>query len=317
MRLALALAPFFIMAPVLSPPVTFFNKQIVSCHSMLATYEQELISLVIAMRHSCRYLSGRTFLIGTNHFSLKFLLDQRLSTIPQHQWLSKLPGTSNIVVDALSHRDMEDSGEVLALIAPTFQLYKDLQAELAGDLALHRLYDEVRTGTCGDEWKLTDDTVVGRIYVPPSSSCLPVVLAAAHGVTHEGVERTLHRLRHIFFLPSMRAIICDHIHAFVACQQKMVDQLRPGGLLQPLNVPSVVWADNVMDFVEGFPRINGKSVILRVVNQFSKFSHFIPLGHSYMATSVACAFFTNIVRLHGLPSSIVSNHDPVFTGIFW
>jgi hypothetical protein len=89
---------------------------------------------------------------------------------------------------------MEDSGEVLALTAPTFQLYKDLQAELAGDLALRRLYDEVRTGTCGDEWKLTDDTVVGRIYVPPSSSCLPVVLAAAHGVTHEGVERTLHRL---------------------------------------------------------------------------------------------------------------------------
>jgi hypothetical protein len=64
----------------------------------------------------------------------------------------------------------------------------------------------------------------------------------------------------------MCAIICDHIHAFVACQQKMVDQLRPGGLLQPLNVPSVVWADNVMDFIEGFPRINGKSVILRVVN---------------------------------------------------
>jgi hypothetical protein len=41
-----------------------------------------------------------------------------------------------------------------------------------------------------------------------------------------------------------------------------------------------------MDFVEGFPRINGKSVILTMVYKFSKVAHFIPLGHPYTATSV-------------------------------
>ena len=57
----------------------------------------------------------RHFLIRTDHYSLKFLLDQRLSTVPQHQWISKLfgfdfaveyrPGRLNTMADALPRRD--------------------------------------------------------------------------------------------------------------------------------------------------------------------------------------------------------------------
>jgi hypothetical protein len=72
-----------------------------------------------------------------------------------------------------------------------------------------------------------------------------------------------------------------------------------------------------MDFVEGFPKVGGKSVILTVVDRFSKFAHFIPLGHPYTAASVAKAFFEEIVRLHGIPCSIVSDRDMVFTSLFW
>jgi hypothetical protein len=67
-----------------------------------------------------------------------------------------------------------------------------------------------------------------------------------------------------------------------------------------------------MDFIEGFPKVGGKSVILTVVDRFSKFAHLILLSHPYLASSVAKAFFDNIVRLHGLPCSIVSDRDPVF-----
>jgi hypothetical protein len=54
-----------------------------------------------------------------------------------------------------------------------------------------------------------------------------------------------------------------------------------------------------------------------VVERFSKYAHFIPLSHSYLATSVAKAFFDEIVRLHGFTCSIVSNRDPIFTSTFW
>jgi hypothetical protein len=78
-----------------------------------------------------------------------------------------------------------------------------------------------------------------------------------------------------------------------------------------------VWADIAMDFIEGFPRVGGISVILTVVDRFSKYAHFIPLGYPYTAISIAKAFFDNIVKLHGIPCSIVSDRDLVYTSTFW
>jgi hypothetical protein len=72
-----------------------------------------------------------------------------------------------------------------------------------------------------------------------------------------------------------------------------------------------------MDFVEGFPKVGGKLVILTVVDRFPKFAHFILLGHPYSVALVAKAFFDNIVRLHGFSASIVSDRDPVFTSHLW
>ena len=72
-----------------------------------------------------------------------------------------------------------------------------------------------------------------------------------------------------------------------------------------------------MDFVEGFHKVGGKSVVLTVMDRLSKYAHFIALGHPYSATSVARAFFDQVVRLHGIPCSIISDRDPVFTSAFW
>ena len=65
-----------------------------------------------------------------------------------------------------------------------------------------------------------------------------------------------------------------------------------------------------MDFIKALPRVGGKSVILTIVDRFSKYCHFISLAHPYSVESVAQAFFSDIVRLHGIPQSIVSDRDP-------
>jgi transposase InsO family protein len=89
------------------------------------------------------------------------------------------------------------------------------------------------------------------------------------------------------------------------------------GLLLPLPVPQAVWSDVGLDFIEVLPRVGGKPVILIVVDRFSKYCHFIPLAHPYSAESMAQAFFTEIVRLHGIPQSMVSDRDSMFTSTFW
>jgi hypothetical protein len=83
---------------------------------------------------------GHPFLIKTKHFSFKSLLDQRFSTVQQHQWANKLlgfdlcieynPGVSNVVVDALSRCDMEEAATIMALLSPLFLLFDDMCHEL-------------------------------------------------------------------------------------------------------------------------------------------------------------------------------------------
>jgi len=310
-------------------PIAYFSRPIAPRHRALAAYERELIGLVHAVRHWRPYLWGRTFLVRTDHYSLKFLLDQHLSTIPQHLWVGKLlgfdfsveykPGATNIVADALSRRDTSEEGSILALSTPRFDFVDRLRHAQRQDPALVALKEEIAACTRGAPWSLLDGMVAyaDRLYIPLDSPLLLEVVAATHDDGHEGVQRTLHRLRREFYFPAMRRMVQDFVCACATCQRNKSDHLHPAGLLLPLPVPQAVWTNIGLDFIEALPRVGGKSVILTVVDRFSKYCHFIPLAHPYGAESVAQAFFSEIVRLHGIPQSMVSDRDSVFTSTFW
>jgi hypothetical protein len=54
-----------------------------------------------------------------------------------------------------------------------------------------------------------------------------------------------------------------------------------------------------------------------VVDKLTKYAHFLPICHPFTASKVADIFVDNIFRLHGLPLSLISDRDPVFTSQFW
>jgi len=170
--------------------------------------------------------------------------------------------------------------QVRALSSPDIELFTAFRRECASlpDILTKRA--EIESGTAGASWSLVDGFVMhrGRIFVPTSSAIWPQILDVAHGAGHEGVEKTLHRLRASFYNPHANRLVREHVKSCSVCQRNKTEHLYPAGLLKPLPVPTAAWQDIALDFVEGFPKVGGKSMVLTVVDRFSKYAHFIALG---------------------------------------
>jgi hypothetical protein len=177
-------------------------------------------------------------------------LDQRLATIPQHHWVGKLlgfdfsveykAGSTNTVADALSRHDTEETA-VLAISGPRFDFIDRLRQATDQDPALVAIRDEIASNQRMAPWSLTDGVVAfqGRLYIPPGAPLLQELHAAVHDDGHEGVQRTLHRLRRNFHSPNLRKVVQDYIKACATCQRYKSEHLHPVGLL-PLPVPTTV-----------------------------------------------------------------------------
>jgi hypothetical protein len=118
-------------------------------------------------------------------------------------------------------------------------------------------------------------------------------------------------------VPNAQQEVESFIGDCITCQRNKTKHLHLTGLLQNLEIPHGIWEDISMDFIEGLPKVGGKLVILTVVDIFCKYAHFIPLSHPYTAVTLALKIFKEIFRLHGMPRSVVSDRDVVFTSKCW
>ena len=73
-----------------------------------------------------------------------------------------------------------------------------------------------------------------------------------------------------------------------------------------------------MDFVSGLPLTpTKKDSVWVVVDRLTKSAHFIPVRTDYSLQKLAKLYVAEVVRLHGVPVSIISDRDPRFTSRFW
>ena len=93
---------------------------------------------------------------------------------------------------------------------------------------------------------------------------------------------------------------------------------RPRGTLQRMPIPEWKRERIAMDFVVGLPKTMGKyDSIWVIVDRLTKSAHFIPVKVTYNAEKLAKLYISEVVRLHGVPLSIISDRGTQFTSMFW
>jgi len=225
-------------------------------------------------------------------------------------------GKDNIVADALSRRHT---------------LFVTLDSKVLGFAYIKELYDDdidfalvykdcLEKGSC-DKFFTHEGFLfkIDKVCIPRCSLRLLLIEEAHKGALmgHFGRDKTYHMLNEHFYWPHMLRDVEHFIKRCIECLEAK-SRLKPHGLYCPLPIPNAPWEDISMDFIVGLPRTRkGRDSIFVVVDRFSKMAHFIACHKTDNACNVADLFFKEVVRLHGIPKSIVSDRDVKFLSSFW
>ena len=116
----------------------------------------------------------------------------------------------------------------------------------------------------------------------------------------------------------MKADISEFVSRCLTCQRVKVEHQRPVGLLQPLDIPVWKWDSISMDFITSLSKtFSGNDAIWVILDRLTKSAHFLAIKSTYTLDRLAQLYIQEIVRLHGIPKSIISDRDPRFTSNFW
>ncbi|GJY65820.1 retrotransposon protein, putative, ty3-gypsy subclass [Tanacetum coccineum] len=257
------------------------------------------------------------------------------------------PGKANVVADALSRKN---SGTLACLkIQP--EIIKDLELmevelvvrgsegyiaslKIEPNLILRikeaqkedgELWSVVQNMKNGkqEEFRVDEHGVIwygNRLCVPDDFSLREAVLTEAHSSPfsiHPGSTKMYRDLKQNFWWNGMKHDVARFVAKCLTCQQVKIEHQRAGGFLQPLDIPTWKWDQISMDFVTGLPRTFKKNdAIWVVVDRLTKSAHFLPIQQGYSVSKLAEIFQQEIIRLHGTPTSIVSDRDPRFASRF-
>jgi len=115
----------------------------------------------------------------------------------------------------------------------------------------------------------------------------------------------------------MKIDVADYVASCLVCQKAKIEHQRPGGTLEPLDIPQWKWDSISMDFVTHFPRsVRGHDSIWVIIDRLTKCAHFLVINQKMSMDKLADLYVREVVRLHGVLASIVSDRDPRFKSRF-
>lgn len=301
-------------------PCAFFSKRLSPAEQNYSIGDRELLAVKLALEEWRHYLEGTElpFIVWTDHKNLSYIQSAKRLNSRQARWalffgrfnftLTYRPGSRNVKPDALSRQfSVADSPEIIDCILPPSCVVAAITWEIES-IVKGAQKSEPGPGngppTC--------------LYVP--QAVRSQVLQWGHTsrfACHPGIGRTLALLKRHFWWPSMDKDTRDYVLACTVCARGKATNQRPAGQLRPLPVPTRPWSHIALDFVSGLPLSKGNSVILTIVDRFSKSAHFVALPKLPSAQGTSELLVCHVFRLHGTPVDIVSDRGPQFISQVW
>ncbi|KAK7887257.1 hypothetical protein WMY93_026878 [Mugilogobius chulae] len=270
-------------------PCAFFSRRLSPAERNYSIGDKELLAVKLALEEWRHYLEGTEipFVVWTDHKNLSYIQSAKRLNSRQARWalffgrfnftLTYRPGSRNVKPDSLSRQFSSSDSP------DTMETVLPLSCVVASLT-----------------WEIES-----------------IVKDAQRTEPDPGIGRTLALLKRHFWWPNMDGDTRDFVSACTICARGKTTNQRPAGQLRPLPVPSRPWSHIALDFVTGLPVSEGNSVILTIVDRFSKSVHFVGLPKLPSAQETSELLVKHVFRLHGTPLDIVSDRGPQFISQVW
>ena len=310
-------------------PIAYESRKLNERERRYTVQEKEMTAIIHCLRTWRHYLLGSKFVVMTDNVATSYFQTQKKLSPKQARWqdflaefdycLQYKPGKANVVADALSRKAELAS---ISLSTPRSDLLDRIKEGMQQDPLAKNLAKLASEGKTRRFW-LDDGMLLtsgNRIFVPKWGSLRKEIIKECHDTKwagHPGMTRTLALVQNNYYWPRMQDDVEAYVRTCLVCQQDKVEQQHPAGLREPLPIAERPWESVSMDFIVALPKSEGYGSIMVVVDRFSKYATFIPAPADCKVDEAARLFLKHVVKLWGVPRSIISDRDPRFTGKFW
>ncbi|GJU54556.1 putative reverse transcriptase domain-containing protein [Tanacetum coccineum] len=231
------------------------------------------------------------------------------------------PGKANVVADALSRKEREKPLRVRSLMLTD---HKDLMQQILEAQVESLKEGNVKKENLGRMQKQIFEIRTNgiryhdkRIWLPLYGGLRDLIMHESHKSKysiHPGSTKMYQDLKRLYWWPNMKADIATYIDKCLTCAKVKAEHMKPSGLLQQPEIPEWKWEKVTMDFVSGLPRTpSGYDSIWVIVDRLTKSAHFLPMKKTDGIEKLAQLYLKEIVCRHGVPVSVISDRDSLFT----